>query len=177
MTRNGLIIAATAALVAALASAAAFGGLLKDPKSMVLQKSDLPAGAARVQGGNAKACTRTECFVVWRYGAGAKRYELNSVAAVLGKGLAKQFYAEMTGDARGEPKFGAKYPLPKLGDKQFAFFAREDNEGNVIVLKGGTVWSLSVNTGRGNIRLITKAQAAAEIKRFAPKQARRVGSG
>ena len=100
--------------------------------------------------------------------------DLTSWAIVMSPRLAAAAFRQQRTDLAGERKIA----LPRYGDEQVAALAREDNEGQLWVRKGGTVWGMSVNTaGVGNWGLITKAEAVAQLKRFAPKQMKRVGSG
>ena len=169
-----LTAVALVALGAVTATALA-GTSLADPKKLVLQKADFAPGAgARIAGKGADQNARFRTyFVNYRYGSGATRYEIMSAASVMSRALAVASFRDARSQAQGEPRLA----MPKLGDEQFAYFAREDNEGWLWVRKGGTVWTLSVNTARGNLRLIMRPQAAAELKRYGPKQMRRVGSG
>lgn len=171
------ILAAVAALVAAAMTATALAAsTAKDPKTLVLQKSDLPAGASLkgkpIRDKNAQVHAYS---VEWRYKAGAKQFHLISVASVMSRAVAVAAFRQ----ARSLFRSGyRKISLPKYGDEQVAALAREDNAGELWVRKGGIVWSISVNTvSFVKDGVITKPESIAHLKRFAPKQMKRVGSG
>jgi hypothetical protein len=163
------VLAAFAVLVAvAMVGTALAAGTAKDPKTLVLQKSDFPAGARLGQKGADKNPHVSSYYVTFRYTAGSKQFELISTASVMSRGLATSAFRE----ARSQLLQGyRKISLPKYGDEQAAGLAREDNAGELWVRKGGTMWAISV------LGPITQADAVAQLKRYAPKQMRRVGSG
>ena len=154
---------------AALAASAA-----KDPKTLVLQKQDFPANAKQRRGLREKNAQVSSYFAEYRYKSGAKVYDVLSWAHVMSPAVAAPTFREL----RNELKGGTEVKLPNCcGSKdQFAALARGDNEGELLVRKGGVIWGLSVNTAPvGNWGLITKPEATALLKRFGPKQMKRVG--
>lgn len=175
MTTRTILTTAVACIAAALATTPLAASTAKDPKTMVLQKADLPAGASLkgkpIRDKNAQVNAYS---VEWRYKAGAKQFHLISVASVMTRGVAVAAFRE----ARSLFQFGyRKISLPKYGDEQVAALAREDNAGELWVRKRGVVWSISVNTADLKSGFITKAESIAHLKQLAPKQMKRVGSG
>ncbi len=173
---GGIVVAASAAVLAvAMATTAPAGGTAKDPKILVLQRADFPAGVRLLKSYADKSSQVNGYVVQWRYKGGTKQFEAISTATVMARPLAITTFRQ----ARGLLQQGyRKLSMPKYGDEQIAGLAREDNEGELWVRKGGVVWALSVNTaGVGSWGLITKAESIAQLKQYAPKQAKRVGSG
>lgn len=167
------ILAAVAAVVAATTTTALAASTANDPKTLVLQKSDFPAGARLVQKYTDKNPQVSSYMVQYRYKSGSKQFDLINTVAVMDRRLAVSAFRE----ARGQLQQGyRKITLPKYGDEQAAALAREDNAGELWVRKGGTVWAISVNTaGVGNWGLITQAEAVAQLKQYAPKARKRAG--
>jgi hypothetical protein len=174
MNRWTVLAAVALVLAAAMTTTALAASTAKDPKTMVLQKADLPAGARLLKKIPEKDAQISAYSVEWRFKAGAKQFDLISVASVMSRGLAVAAFRE----ARSLFQQGyRKITLPKYGDEQVAALAREDNAGELWVRKGGVVWSISVNTADLKSGSITKAQSTAYLKQFATKQMKRVGSG
>jgi hypothetical protein len=160
------VIVAAAMSATALAASSAH-----EPKTMVLQKADVPGGrlAKKIADKNPQVDSYS---VEWRYKAGGNQLYVISVASVMSRGLASTTFRQ----ARGLLQHGyRKINLPKYGDEQVAALAREDNAGELWVRKGGVVWALTVNTFGLESGLITKAEAIAQLKQLAPKQMKRVG--
>lgn len=174
--KGGIVVAASAAVLAvAMATTSLAAGTAKDPKTLILQKADFPAGARLLKRYADKSPQVNGYVVQWRYTGGAKQFELIDTVTVMSPRVATTAFRQ----ARGLLQQGyRKISLPRYGDEQIAGLAREDNEGELWVRKGGVVWALSVNTASvGNWGLITKAESIAQLKQYAPKQAKRVGSG
>lgn len=169
MIRRTILAAAAVLVAAAMTTTALAASTAKDPANLVLQKSDLPAGASlKGKPIRDKSPQVNSYSVQWRYKVGAKQFHLVSVASVMSRGVAVAAFRE----ARSLFQFGySKISLPKYGDEQAAGLAREDNAGELWVRKGGTVWALSV------LGPITRADAIAQLKLYARKQMKRVGSG
>lgn len=170
MTTRTILAAVAALLAAAMTTTALAASTAKDPKDLVLQKSDfLPARASLwrkpIRDKNPQVSTYA---VYYRYKTGSKTFELISTASVMNPNVATSAFRE----ARSQLLQGyRKISLPKYGDEQAAGLAREDNAGELWVRKGGTMWAISV------LGPITEADAVAQLKRFGPKQMKRVGNG
>jgi hypothetical protein len=175
MNRGIVVAASTAVLAVAIVTTPVGAGTAKNPKALVLQKADFPAGARLLKKYSDKSPQVDGYVVQWRYKGGAKQFELIDTVTVMSPRVATTAFRQ----ARGLLQQGyRKISLPRYGDEQIAGLAREDNEGELWVRKGGVVWALSVNTaGVGNWGLITRAESIAQLKQYAPKQAKRVGSG
>lgn len=169
MTTRTILAAVAALLAAAMTTTALAASTAKSPKTMVLQKSDFPAGA-RLTANYGEA---TGHLVTYRYKTGSKENELSSVVAILpSRKLADLAFKEFRTDVT---KWVWKVSLPKYGDEQFASFHPYE-DGQLIVRKGNTVWSLMLLGVIGD-RTLTKADAVTEFKRYGPKAMKRVGSG
>jgi hypothetical protein len=176
--RARLILAAVATIVMALIATSALAAAVPNKaKTLVLQKSDFPANAtAKTTGGSTNAYG-SGYGVTFQYRTGSKPNELsNSVAVWKSRSLAVQMFRE----ARSE--MGPAIPRLKLsryGDEQVAGF-HVLGGSQLIVRTGSTVWVLELQTivtRGGQTHELTKAEAIAEYKRYAPKQQRRVGNG
>jgi hypothetical protein len=178
-------ILAAAAAVALVAAAAATAGLTtstaKDPKTLVLQKSDLPSGARLARtldyaGGLA---------LTYRYRTQSSLIDLTSSAAVVKSRsqATAAFKQARTGFEQILKKltkgtgYAYRLNLPRYGDEQLATFHHLDG-GKLLVRKNTVVWMILLQSlPATGVRQITKAEAVAELKRLGLKQQRRVGSG
>jgi hypothetical protein len=169
MTTRTILAALAAVLTAAITTTALAASAAKDPKTMVLQKSDFPAGARLT----AKHSDAGGLLVTYRYRTGSKQAELSSFVAVLpSRKLAVSAYRELRSDVLDIER---RLTLPKYGDEQVAGYL-PITDGQLIVRKGNTVWALILGAVIGTPELTT-AEAIVEFKRYGPKQMRRVGSG
>jgi hypothetical protein len=159
-----------AALVAATLTTTALAvSAAKDPKTLVLQKSDFPAGARLT----AKHADAMGYLVTYRYKTGSKQAELSSFVVLLpSRKLAVAMFRELRTDVLDIER---KLSLPKYGDEQIAGYL-PITDGQLIVRKGNTVWALLLGAVVGTPEL-TIAEAIAEFKRYGPKARKRVGSG
>jgi hypothetical protein len=174
MTTRTILAAAAVFVAAVMATTALAASTLKDPKTRVLQKSDFPAGARLIKKYTAGASSSGGASYVatYKYKSGAKTRQLSSSAIVLkSRGAAVAGFRYFKSDTI---KTATKLTLPKYGDEQFATFLGLDG-GELFVRKNTVVWSLKIEY---DIDLgLRKAEALAELKRYAPKQMKRVGSG
>jgi hypothetical protein len=170
MTRRIILTAFAAIIAATMTTTALAASDAKNRKAMVLQKSDLPAGARLVD--KFGEDPRDVYQVIWQYTSGGKQFALDSGAAILSPRLTTTLFREWRRSS-GLQRY-SKITLPKYGDEQVAVFARENNEAELFVRKGRVLWILAVSrTGAA----LTKAEAIAQLKLYAPKQMKRVGSG
>jgi hypothetical protein len=175
MTARRMILGAAATVVAAaVATTALAAGALKDPKTLVLQKSDFPAGARiKSKGGTSAGGYGAGYSVTFSYRTRSKPNELSSSVSVWkSRSVAIAGFRELKGDVGPAVP---RIPLPKYGDEQIATFHSLDG-GRLIVRKNTVVWVLELQSIVGS-RELTKAEAVAELKRYGPKQKKRVGSG
>jgi hypothetical protein len=173
------LIRVVVAIVAAalLATGAAAAGSPNKAKTLVLQKSDFPPGTAIGTSGGSASAAGSGWGVTFRYKTNGKPNELSaSVAAVKSKSLAVQMFRDL------KSEMGPAIPkltLPRYGDEQAANFSVLGGS-QLIVRKGSVVWVLELQTfltRGGQTHELTKGEAIAEYKRYAPKQQRRVGNG
>jgi hypothetical protein len=142
-----------------------------DPRTLVLQKSDFPGSARQTMKQADKSAQQSSYLVTYRFKGSTQMLDVMSWAIVMSPRFAAAAFRQQRADLAGERKVA----LPRYGDEQIAVLAREDNEGQLWVRDGATVWGMSVNTaGVGNWGLITKSEAVAQLKRYAVKQMRRV---
>jgi hypothetical protein len=172
MSARLLVLTAAALAAAAVCTTALAGAAAKDPKTMVLQKSDLPAGARLTAKHGDSSAGVSVYYVTYRYKTGSKARELSSFVTVTkSRSLAVAVFRESKNDTIST---SSRIVLPKYGDEQLATFLGLDG-AQLIVRKGNTVWLLKaeylLDSG------LTKAEATAELKRYAPKQMRHVGNG
>jgi hypothetical protein len=177
---------AAAAVVLALAGGALAAGAVKDPRTLVLRKSDLPARA--VKGPSATASPSTfgdrEFTVYFNLSAGKREEVLTSDVAVSGTGKrAATGYRIMLATYTGLPG-SSPYKLPAYGDGQRAEYQPDPGRGVLVVHKGKVVWQLVLEDcgpqspagclGGVTPPRLTRPQALAELEKYAPKQERRV---
>jgi hypothetical protein len=113
------LLAAMAVVLGGVLGGTALGaGSAKNPKVMVLQKSDFPAGARVVNKytSGASSAAGAGYYVTYRYTSGSKTRELGSFASTWNSSnLARLGFRELKTDV---PK--TKLVLPKYGDEQLA---------------------------------------------------------
>jgi hypothetical protein len=158
---------------AALAAGAAAATAAKDARQLVLQQSDLPAGArATVKGGDARGFG-----VTYAYRSGGKPNEISAAALVLpSRAAARAAFADLTGDIGS---YVTRIRLPRYGDEQVSTF-HSAGGSQLIVRRGAVVWTLELQTfliRAGEEHELTRAEGIAEYRRLAPKIQRRVGNG
>ena len=178
-----------AAVATALAVTAVAVAAPKDPKTLVLRKADLPANA--VKGPSATASPSTfgdREFTVYYNVRAAGREEVvtSDVAASGGAKRASAGYRVMLATYTGFPGVSA-LKLPAYGDEQRAEYQPEPGRGVLVVRKRNVVWQLVVEDcgpqspagclGGVTPPKLTRAQALAELRKYAPKQKRRVSNG
>jgi hypothetical protein len=173
MTRRFLFLVASLVLAAAGAAAALAAVQAVDARTYVLRKGDFPAGAkVSASFGEATAAGGT-----WNYRRGGKPFEISSTAGVFPTvAVARAGFKEVTSDVG---PLVARIRLPRYGDEQFATF-HVAGGSQLIVRKGRVLWMLELQTflTRGGVsHELTKAEAIAEYRRFAPTVQRRVGNG
>lgn len=183
-------IVAAAAVIAMAAGTTAFAATAgNDPKALVLQKADLPAGA--VKGPTASVAPSTfgdrEFTVYYNVRSGAREEVITSDVAVSRQASrASAGYRIMVASYTGLPG-GSPLKLPAHGSEQRAEYRPETGRAVLIVRKNAVVWEVAVEScsalspagclgGRTPPKL-TKAQAVSELKKYARKQRARIGNG
>ena len=182
--RTGIVFAAT--LLTATATATAFAsGVLKNPKALVLQQSDFARGATAGVNFTAPGTLAKTYSVTFNFRNGSREEEVtSSVAVARNSGNAARVYKITVGGNTGF-KGDTVFHLPAYGDEQYADFNPTRARGELIVRKGTVVWDLTVENcgplapagclGGATPPKMTKAQALAELKRYARKQKARIG--
>lgn len=195
-TISVLLVTAAAVASAALAAPAA-----RDPLALTLKQADLPAGARysvgrdpasglRALGRGLKGASYTATFsaggtVSTPLGTLDREWFLEGSVIVapsrsaarslfqLGKRARIGFFS----DFPGTPRY---VRLRSFGDQQLAFVSRASAAGGVsgavFVRKGSVVWQLRVAPIPRQFRP-TQAQVLTQLRAYAAKQKRRVGSG
>lgn len=171
MNRRIILTAFAAVIAATMTTTALAASDAKNPKAMVLQKSDFPAGARLTDTWGGKYSETHEWAVSWAYKIGAKQFSIDNEVVVLSPRLV---IAIQTLPDHGLPLSGRQITLPKYGDEQVAGFSRKGNNVELSVLTGRVSWHISVE---GTDGVVTKAELIAQLKRYAPKVMKRVGSG
>jgi hypothetical protein len=180
-SRSSLVLAAVAA-VAAASSALAAGGALS-PGRLILQRSDVPAGARRINIANVSGtvnisgATRASLrAVAYRFRNGARAEYVGSVAAVFSTaGAARRAFTKARTQA-AQLGVGSRLRLPSLGDEQFALgYLGNRGASSVVVAvrQNRVIWETAVS----NAPALSRARAIAETLKYARKQKARVGSG
>jgi hypothetical protein len=156
----------------ALSGTAFAGAAAKDARTLVLRKSDFPARTLAFN----REGNRQGYGVTFRYRVGGRSNDLSTGAVVLpSRSAASAAYREYVSD------IGKKAPtlaLPKFGDEQRVSFLLGTAE--LYVRKNTVFWTITLartgSTG-SNANEIRRAEATAELKKYAAIQARRVGRG
>jgi hypothetical protein len=176
-----LRLATLLAIGITLTAANAFAGAAgKDPLSLVLQRSDMPAKATYVNGrlptvekGLAGVgITGAAAFHHSNLQRSATSTDMVSGLVVVLRSTAdtRRVYRLFKDDLA--PKPGSVVPLPAYGDEQVAWWTQSIGKAGLLVRKGSLVWQLEVDPDR-----LTKSQTLAQLKAYAVKQKRRVGAG
>lgn len=159
----------------ALAASAA-----KDPLSLVLQRSDMPAKAKYVNGRmptveKAMAAGGIASSVAFHH-SNIQRSQTKTdtvsgmVVTLKSPGDARKTYRLFKEDLAPKPSNIVR--LPAYGDEQVAWWTPSVSKAELLVRKGSMVWQLEVNP-----ELLTKSQTLAQLRVYAVKQKRRIGSG
>ena len=178
------VVAAVAVTGGALAASA-----LKDPKSLALRKADFPANAALANenvgrtsplptGGTGKGYMAGYTF---RNGSRDEEVVI-TVIATGAAGQARNLFAGLKKEVLKKGKNDTTGRLPKYGDEQLRATQYDGGGRNVwatelLVRKNTVVWTLNVGSHPSTSKPFTKAQALAELKKYAAKQKTRAGGG
>jgi hypothetical protein len=161
------------ALVALGAVSAAPAAPANPAKTLALQKADFPRGTVARNPSATVSAAGSGYGVTYRYRTAGKPNELSvSVAVFKSRAVAAQLFRE------SKAELGSATPrlqLPRYGDEQVAGF-HVLGGSQLIVRTGSVVWVLELQTIVGS-RELTKAEALAEYRRYAPKQKRRIEAG
>jgi hypothetical protein len=188
-TRRKTLSAVASVLTLAAAATALAADSAKNPRTLVLQPSDVPAGATRQPLGKVTSAGIVKVFTVtFNFRKGSREEEVTSDVAVAGTpaDAATEYrlwvaaYTGFEGDR--------VIHLPSYGDEQSADYLAnpERARGQLIVRKNNVVWDLTVeNCGTlapygcagTTPPKMTMAQALAELKKYAAKLKARVGGG
>lgn len=165
-----IVLAVAAQLGATTAQAAA----PNKAKTLVLQKADFPRATVAKDGGGSATASGSGYGVTYLYETAGKPNELSaSVAVFKSRSLAVQMFRE------SRDELGSAVPklkLPRYGDEQVADFSVLGGS-RLIVRTGSIVWVLELQTfltRAGRTHELTKKEAVAEYRRYAPKQQRRI---
>jgi hypothetical protein len=170
-----MLTAIAAVLTALIATGALAAATPNKAKTLVLQKSDFPPGTVAKHGGGSASTAGSGYGITFQYRTGGKPNELSASVVVLkSKSLAVQTFRDYRSDMSS---IVPKLALPRYGDEQVANFSVIGGS-QLIVRKGSIVWVLELQTfltRGGQTHELTKAEAIAEYKRYAPKQQKRIG--
>jgi hypothetical protein len=190
MTRRTMVALVGAAVLLAATSSVLASSAAKNPRTLVLQPSDFPAGATRQPLGKVTSAGIAKIFTVtFNFRKGTAEEEVTSDVAVATKpkdaateyGLQVAAYTGFKGST--------KVRLPSYGDEQYAEYLvnAERARGQLIVRKNNVVWTLTVENcgtlapygcvGGKTPPKMSKPQAIVELKKYALKMKARVGRG
>lgn len=178
-----LVALVTAVVCAASASAASS---VKDPLSLVLQRSDFPAKtrytAARYPsiekalaeaGYQAKAA---DYLAEVPRGSTETLFVSGRVMVLSSPAEARRLFAQYKQDLALQLKLARLVRLRAYGDEQSAFAqTKPGTRADLRVRKGAVVWRVEIKWG--GVETFTRAQALAELQTYATKLKRRVGAG
>jgi hypothetical protein len=104
-----------------------------------------------------------------------------TVIATPSAGQARALYGSLRTEVRKKTKKDAG-PLPRYGDEQLSTIMYDRPTTNVwatelLVLRNSVVWSLQVGAHPSTSKPFAKAQAVAELRKYAQKQKLRAGAG
>jgi hypothetical protein len=166
------------ALLVAVTGAAVLAGVATalNPKSLVLRRADVPAGAKRVSFGTSRGAIKIPrtvrgqaAYVGWKF---KNRGATENVAAAAGiLKTARDAHDILVHLKRTFKRTGVSFKtakLPKYGDEQFGAFAGASGLGSALVfVRSGTrLWEVVVY---GYPRF-TRARTIAELKKYAVKE-------
>jgi hypothetical protein len=170
-------VAVAAVIAAVFATTAIAAGAPNKAKTLVLQKSDFPPGTVARDGQGSASSAGSGYGITFNYRTAGNPNELSASVVVLkARSLAVQTFRDYRSDMSS---IVPKLTLPRYGDEQVANFSFIGGS-QLIVRKGSVVWVLELQTfltRGGQTHELTKAEAIAEYKRYAPKQQRRIGNG
>jgi hypothetical protein len=191
-----VVVAVSAAILAPAATAALAMTAAKDPKTLALRKSDFPPGAVQfpVPDSTVKGPLTSFYSVTFNFRTLSREEEVTGYVGVSSSSgeTAAQYRIHVAVNSGLEGTTVLK--LPRYGDEQYAAFIQGPKtggysraRGELVVRKGKVVWDLTVEScgpfapygctaGRTPPNL-TRAQAIAELKKYAAKQKARVGKG
>jgi hypothetical protein len=176
-----LLVALVAAAVMAASAAAAGTG--KNPLSLVLQRADFPAKATW-SAGRFPEFDKALAAVGLRGKSADYAAEIplgstgtlrvsGQVVVFEGAADARRWFARQKRDLVQSSRLGKTVRLPAYGDEQVAV-AQLEPKADLRVRRGTVVWSVEVILrGSG----YTSAQALVQLRAYATKLKRRVGSG
>jgi hypothetical protein len=189
------LVAVVVVLLLAIAVAATAGAAVKDPSAMILRQSDLP-GATYEAEADLDDYLKKPLQAAGLSGKAAQYYSVSYsqqkgslkvsgvVLTVASAAEARRVFA-ITKKARDAfvRKLGTRdwtpVSVPSYGNEQRARLSPPGNEGianaELIVRKSTAVWLLYVTLERRPKPAV--AEIVSDLKRFAAKQQRRVGSG
>lgn len=186
MTRS---LSIAIALLALAAPAALAGTAAKSPKALVLRVADFPRGATSGQAFTVPGKLASSYSISFNVRNGRREEVVTTeVAVARSPAGAARVYATTVAGNTGLPGH-TPVPLPVYGDQQTAdFFASPQRaRGEVIVRRGRIVWHLTVEScgplapagclGGVTPPKLTKVEAIAELRKYAPRQKARVGRG
>jgi hypothetical protein len=159
---------------------------MKDARKLALQASDLPSSARRMSeksnrsallpgGRRGHAYTTT-----FRFPSGLKREGVTVLVVATGSGAtARAVHAQLVAEAKRAPGAVA-VRLRTYGAGQYAWLSGriglDEAQADILVRQGAVVWGIGVSTDPSAKDFgFTRAEAVAELSKYASKQQRRVG--
>ena len=163
-------------LATALAVAAPAASALKDPMRLILTRADV-AGAkqtiqqAPIQTGGVRGEFAGYSYYFTR-GQQQGLQVTGGVYAVESAAQARSVFTSLQRQA-GSTSPGTRVQLPRYGDQQIAWHKASASYAKTLVRKNTVVWQIEI-VGTGSFAPVDEL---AELKKYALKQKRRIGSG
>jgi len=178
--RAQTIIAALA--VAGLAASAVNAAGTTDPKNLLLRSSDFPAGAKRVSFGGKtggikipRTVRGKSAYVAYKFKNGSRSESVaEAVGTVASSGDAHDVFVKLKRDITRVQSLH-RIKVPRYGDEQVSlrFSLQVASSAVVLVRSGNMLWEVVVT----EIPSVSKAQATAELEKYARKAKDRVARG
>jgi hypothetical protein len=176
MVRKGLALAVAAVTVAAIAGTALAASAVKDPMRLILTRADVAGAKQTVQQAPIDTGGVRGKFAGYSYYFMRGQLEGLQVAggvyAVESAAQAQKVFASLQRQPGGTSP-GTKVQLPRYGDQQIAWHKASASYAKALVRKNTVVWQVEI-VGTGSFAPVDEL---AELKKYALKQQRRVGSG
>jgi hypothetical protein len=186
-TASKRLLAVALTLLTLAASAGAATGIA-DARKLALQAPDFPSSARRMSeksnrsaplpgGRRGQAYTTT-----FQFPSGLKRELVTVLVVATGSGAtARAVHAQLVAEAKRVPGALA-VRLRSYGAGQYAWLSGRvglgEAQADILVRRGSVVWAVGVSTDPTAKEFgFTRAEAVAELSKYASKQQRRVGAG
>jgi hypothetical protein len=163
-------------LVAAVAASFVYTAAATNPKSLVLQRSDVPAGAKRVSYGSTTGAIKLPrsvhgraAYVGWRFRNGGRTETVAAAAGILRSTRdAHAVYVKAKKTITAKGRAFKPLSLPRYGSEQFARGASFGpvGAGVVFVRSGARLWEVIIS----GYPSFPRSSVVSELKKYAAKE-------